>query len=156
LDELNGDDWMEIDPNDRVAIDPQKVNTLLLNPGDFVLWDSRTIHCSHPPSVPSFACLPPQLVRAATLVTMMPTSWANSDVLQKRKDAVQRQRTLSHWDNRVAPLGAEYDEEVHLEAARVDFIRQWQEAARQVILCDWDDLNPYQQSLVVGKEAMNE
>ncbi|GAX17453.1 hypothetical protein FisN_5Hh101 [Fistulifera solaris] len=152
LDELNGDDWMEIDPNDHTAIHPQKVISLLLKPGDFLLWDSRTIHCSHPPSTTPFASLSPQLVRAATLVTMMPTSWANSEVRQKRQEAVQRQRTLSHWANRVAPLGAECDEQVQLEAARVDFIRQWQEATQQVILCDWDDLNPYQQSLVVGKK----
>ena len=151
LDELNGDDWMEIDPNDRAAINPEGVISLMMKPGDFLLWDSRTVHCSHPPSTTSFHLDPPQLVRAATLVAMMPTKCASPDVLQKRKEAVQQHRTLSHWANQVAPLGAECDEQVQMETKRVHFIREWQSSENKVILCDWDDLNPYQQSLVIGK-----
>lgn len=154
LDELNGDDWMEIDPNDNKAINPEEVISLMMKPGDFLIWDSRTVHCSHPPSK-SCTSGPPQLVRAATLVTMMPASSASPDVLKKRRDAVQQQRTLSHWANQVAPLGAECDEQVKLETKRVQFIRERQATTSKVILCDWDDLNPYQQSLVVGRNAMH-
>lgn len=152
LDELNGDDWMEIDSNDHVAINPERVISLMMKPGDILLWDSRTVHCSQPPSASTtFHLDPPKLVRAATLVTMMPTRGTSREVLQQRKDAVAQQRTLSHWANQVAPLGAECEEQAQLENKRVNFIREYQAAENKVILCDWGDLNPYQQSLVIGR-----
>jgi hypothetical protein len=45
LEELNGDDWMEIDPKDHIVLDPEQVVCCLLRPGDLLIWDSRLVHC---------------------------------------------------------------------------------------------------------------
>ena len=94
LDELKGDDWMEIDPNDSHLLDPNNIVTCLLKEGDLLLWDSRTVHCSFPGNS-SNSCnvghVPSQyqgLVRAGGVVTMMPKSRATEEVLKGRVGAV--------------------------------------------------------------------
>ena len=171
LDEVQGDDWMEIDPNDHVILDPKRIVTLLLRPGDLLLWDSRVAHCSYSTGSDDIPQNPAQqrssttcttgskqggLVRAATLVSMMPTSRANKRTLQERKQAVNDHRTLTHWANKVTPLGAERPEALQLERQAVDYIRRFQQKSnnQRKILYEWDDLSEEQKQLVVGANGL--
>jgi len=153
LDEIGGDDWMEINPNDEVVLDPQRIITLLLQAGDLLLWDSRTVHCSHPATedVTDIAIGAGNgLIRAATAVCMLPTQSASEAVLLERKQAVHCSRTLTHWANKVAPLGNERPEHVALESACVNTMKQWQASRSSKVLLDYEDLTLEQKRLVVG------
>jgi hypothetical protein len=48
LKEINGDDWLEIDPNDEILLQKESVIMCLLGAGDMIVWDSRLVHCSYP------------------------------------------------------------------------------------------------------------
>ena len=66
--------------------------------GDLLLWDSRTIHCSAPglkdPESSS------ELLRAASLVCMMPRAKSNPDVIARRKAAVATRTSTTNWSDR--------------------------------------------------------
>lgn len=164
--ELGGDDWMEI-PHDDVAMfsDSTKILTCLLGPGDMLLWDSRTVHCSYPGDVvhgedpqANICSLSTSadllqntgrgLIRAASLVSMTPSSRATSEVLDRRRQAVNRSRTLTHWADQAALLGEERGDKVVLEANRVQRIKTLKGAK---VLLDFDDLTPDQKRLVLNK-----
>lgn len=114
LGELGNEDWMEIDPNDAELLNPNSILTCLLNPGDMILWDSRTVHCSNPRSqeatnnqvINNESLLVNEsahgLLRAAAAVCMMPASNADASIFQQRRVAVDQKRTLTHWANKVA------------------------------------------------------
>lgn len=69
-----------------------------LEAGDLLLWDSRTIHCS------SGSLETPQaeaaLMRAVSLICMMPRRLTPADVLEKRKTAVERVTSTTNWTDR--------------------------------------------------------
>ena len=69
-----------------------------LEAGDLLLWDSRTIHCS------SGSLAPPEpkaeLMRAISLICMMPRRRSTPDVLEKRKTAVERVISTTNWSDR--------------------------------------------------------
>ena len=70
--------------------------------GDMMLWDSRTVHCSSPgiePAAPSDPSAP-ALIRAASLVCMMPRSKASEDVIAKRRAAVDAVVSTTNWTDR--------------------------------------------------------
>jgi hypothetical protein len=48
LKEINGDDWLEIDPTDDILLQKESVIMCLLGAGDMIVWDSRLVHCSYP------------------------------------------------------------------------------------------------------------
>jgi len=48
LNEVDGDDWLEIDADDKVLICEDDVICCQLEPGDMLIWDSRLAHCSYP------------------------------------------------------------------------------------------------------------
>ena len=156
LDELGSEDWMEVDKDDNAILDPSKIVSCLLQPGDMMLWDSRTVHCSYPAKEiadsPATGTKNMGLIRAATAVAMMPAEGIPDDIIQARKDAVEQSRTLTHWANKVAPLGEEHPEHVLQEKACVDFMKtqHGKEGASKVLL-GFDDLTESQQRLVVGK-----
>jgi len=150
LEELAGDDWMEIDPNDETALDPAKLISVQLKPGDLLLWDSRTVHCSYPAKADSPEPDTPGLIRAATTVCFLPTARATKQVLLDRKQAVQASRTLTHWANKVAPLGEERPVEVALESTCVQFMKKWQTTRSHKVLLEYSDLTRDQRRLVVG------
>jgi hypothetical protein len=166
--ELDGDDWMEI-PHDDSAMfsdDDDSTNkmlfTCLLNPGDMLLWDSRTVHCSYPgdedvgavvhaeqdPQAKNKTAGSRGLIRAASLVSMMPSSRATREVLDRRRQAVNRSRTLTHWADQAAFLGEERGGQAALEASHVRRIKSLQGAAK--VLLDFDDLTPDQKRLVLS------
>jgi hypothetical protein len=160
--ELDGDDWMEI-PHDDGAMfsDSTKILTCLLGPGDMLLWDSRTVHCSYPghaedpqanicsrsASADLFQNTGRGLIRAASLVSMTPSSRATSEVLDRRRQAVNHSRTLTHWADEAALLGEEQGGQVVLEASRVQRIKSLKGAK---VLLDFDDLTPDQKRLVLS------
>jgi hypothetical protein len=165
LEELGEEDWMEIDPNDSLLLQPQSNVTCLLGPGDMILWDSRTIHCSNPKqnttsstdqeggaNIPAMEKSAHGLIRAAAAVSMMPTNRATSSVLEQRRLAVNQKRTLTHWANKVAPLGQENTEQIAMEASRVKFLLDYQRATNAKVLLEYyEDLTIEQKALVVGE-----
>ena len=70
--------------------------------GDMMLWDSRTVHCSSPGIAPAPASDPsaPALIRAASLVCMMPRSKTSDDVIAKRRAAVDAVTSTTNWTDR--------------------------------------------------------
>ena len=66
--------------------------------GDLMLWDSRTIHCSHPGLGQDMD--PTQLQRAASLICMMPKSKSNPKVIERRKRAVVEGTSTTNWSDR--------------------------------------------------------
>eukprot|EP01065_Artemidia_motanka_P014684 TRINITY_DN1852_c2_g1_i1.p1 TRINITY_DN1852_c2_g1~~TRINITY_DN1852_c2_g1_i1.p1 ORF type:complete len:853 (+),score=245.41 TRINITY_DN1852_c2_g1_i1:78-2561(+) len=83
-------------------------------PGDFVLWDSRTVHCDQP--APSGPADPPRLCRLTVNVSMMPVRTAAKlcgeggsrgvadKVLHTRRSCVEEGRATSHhWSCRAKP-----------------------------------------------------
>jgi hypothetical protein len=164
LEEIGNDDWLEIDPNDQM-LHPCRVVTVLLGAGDMLLWDSRLAHCSYPPTLPATetidvlqAASRKGFLRAATLVSMIrATPTVPSQItLNARKEAVHSWRTLTHWVNKVAPLGEERGDDAMLEKKCVEYIKAQQEladGARQKVLLGWEDLDPVQKLLVIGNLA---
>ena len=82
--------------------DPQLADTqpiqAHMEAGDLLLWDSRTIHCSSPGTQrPADASA---LLRAASLVCMMPRARSNPEVLAQRKAAVETCTSTTNWSDR--------------------------------------------------------
>lgn len=93
------------------ADDPQLAETppimCHLETGDMLLWDSRTIHCSSPGSPEAGAgagagtdAAAPELVRAVSLVCMMPRSRSNDQVIERRRAAVVNRTSTTNWSDR--------------------------------------------------------
>jgi len=70
---------------------------LCLDPGDFVMWDSRTVHCSHPARI--LQSYPHRLRRLVAYICMTPCSKAAdlSSLREKRVEAFNNGTTLNHW-----------------------------------------------------------
>jgi len=86
-------------------------------PGDYVLWDSRTIHCNAPATVPraipkNGSILPPR--RLVAYVCMTPTSRLTPEKREARVKAYQDGSTTSHWP-----------EECIVAPARVNHLRNY-------------------------------
>jgi hypothetical protein len=64
--------------------------------GDILLWDSRTIHCSSA-SLESPDKAEPALMRAVSLVCMMPRKLTAPEVLEQRRKAVERVISTTNW-----------------------------------------------------------
>jgi len=66
--------------------------------GDMLLWDSRTIHCSS--SGMEEPATEAALMRAVSLVCMMPRRLTPPEVLEQRRAAVQRVISTTNWTDR--------------------------------------------------------
>ena len=153
LDELGDEDWMEIDKHDTDLLSPSNILSCLLEPGDMMLWDSRTVHCSYPAAQEesNSPTTNLRLIRAAVTVSMMPVGGIKDEVLRSRKQAVDQSRTLTHWVNKAAPLGEEHSEDVLQEKVCVNFMKRRQKSLGvPKVLLEFDDLNSHQQRLVMG------
>ena len=151
--EVGTDDWLEVDPTDTVILKPKHVISCLLRPGDVLLWDSRTVHCSNPgiieSEMPEFCQESCGLIRAGVLVSMVPADRVSPRVMQQRIEAVHQSQTLTHWVDKVAPLGEERSDQVALEASRVKGMRAWQtQTDGKLVLLGYSDLTLEQQCLV--------
>ena len=68
-----------------------------LEPGDLFLWDSRTIHCSQPG--PERSDVTNELLRAVSLICMMPKVRSNEVVIEHRRDAVATRTSTTNWSD---------------------------------------------------------
>ncbi len=89
-------DHFRFPKNDPLLADTQPIMPNL-HPGDLLLWDSRTIHCSAPgqgdaPNIDG-------LLRAASLVCMMPKEKSNPKVIERRKQAVAKLTSTTNWSD---------------------------------------------------------
>lgn len=87
------------------ADDPQLAATppimCHLDAGDMLLWDSRTIHCSTPGEpIASDHGHADELVRAVSLVCMMPRARSNERVIAKRRAAITNRTSTTNWSDR--------------------------------------------------------
>jgi len=107
---------------------------ICLQPGDFVMWDSRTSHCNHPAKVTP-ENYPKRLRRLVAYVCMTPASRAKDlkDLQAKRIHAFETGATLNHWPHEYNPHPTD-----HSPADRRYTPVQ---------------LNDYQKQLIVGKKV---
>jgi len=109
LEELEGEDWMEIHAADNIILKEENIVACLLEPSDMLLWDSRVAHCSFSANSSTDNVTANRsenkkelflsshgLMRAAALVSMMPKSYASEEILMQRGNAVDQSRTLTH------------------------------------------------------------
>jgi len=92
-------DHFRYPPNDPLLINNNNKPIMChLEVGDLLLWDSRTIHCSGPgladPSPRT------QLMRAISLVCMMPRHKCPIDIIKDRKLAPQLLHSSTNWCDR--------------------------------------------------------
>ena len=82
--------------------DPQLAGTppimCHMEAGDMLLWDSRTVHCSSGALEPPAA--DPVLLRAISLICMMPRRLTTEKVLEQRKRAVEGVISTTNWTDR--------------------------------------------------------
>lgn len=98
-------DHFRYPPNDALLAEGAEQQPIMchLEVGDMLLWDSRTIHCSGPGLEPPPKASP-ELMRAVSLVCMMPRSKCTEDVLEIRKRAPLELKSTTNWSDRWIPL----------------------------------------------------
>lgn len=93
VDSFGGDDYFE-PPRDhpclRSAIVPRT------RPGDLVLWDSRTVHCSHPGPEPPDDDGEPRLSRLVCYACFTPAMRADGSCFERRRRSVREGITTTH------------------------------------------------------------
>lgn len=67
---------------------PHKVNA---EPGDLILWDSRTIHYGSDPTTKG------ETIRTVIYATYMPASLASNEQLEIKKQAFENYASTTHW-----------------------------------------------------------
>ena len=85
-------------PKDDPLLADTKPIMAHMEPGDLMLWDSRTIHCSNHGT--DEAASETGLLRAASLVCMMPRAKSNEAVIEERKAAVANRTSTTNWSDR--------------------------------------------------------
>ena len=85
-------------PNDDPALSDTQPIQAHMEAGDLLLWDSRTIHCSSPGT--ETPTNDTSLLRAASLVCMMPRSKSTPEVIEQRKAAVTNRTSTTNWSDR--------------------------------------------------------
>lgn len=155
LEEVDGDDWLEIDGKDHALFCSKRYPAVcpVLAAGDVLLWDSRTVHCSYPINSPvesSLGIEVPEMRRAAFLVSMAPASGVSAAVRDSRRAAVKAGITTTHWIDKCVPLGhesrsdAEYSKEKHV----IEQIRKEQKKSDRKIILEYGDLTEEQLCLI--------
>jgi len=72
---------------------------ILAKAGDFILWDSRTIHGGLVGKGEKVPRDPPRLARLSQTVCMLPRSTVSRDVLEARKRGFEMGMGFTHWAN---------------------------------------------------------
>ena len=84
-------------PNDDPKLSSKRPVMCHMEPGDMLLWDSRTIHCSNSGnSIPEGT---QNLIRAASLICMMPKEKSNEKVIAQRREAVDKLISTTNWSD---------------------------------------------------------
>ncbi len=122
--------------NDPLLQDSQPIMPNL-HPGDLLLWDSRTIHCSNPGN--GTAPTVDGLLRAASLICMMPKSKSNPKVIERRKAAVAKLTSTTNWSD----VFVDADQFPEILAAPNRDAYQWPEVpslnTNQLRMVGWDE-----------------
>lgn len=87
----HGGDWCPCPDPDL----EEKALLLLAEPGDLVLWDSRTVHGGHV-GTGLEGSNEPELARLSVTVAMVPRRWASAEVLEKRRQGFMRGENFNH------------------------------------------------------------
>jgi hypothetical protein len=85
------------------ALQPVKI---CLEPGDFVMWDSRTVHCNHPPTrLSDDPSASTSLKRLVAYICMSPAKMAKDleDLIENRVFAFNNGISTSHWPHEFYP-----------------------------------------------------
>ncbi|KAJ5546466.1 hypothetical protein N7494_004051 [Penicillium frequentans] len=90
------------------GIKPIKV---LAEPGDLILWDSRTVHWGGEPTSQS------QNIRTVIYASYSPASLATEETLKRKKEALETFRATTHWPHDNVVLR---DKTIHLPDGTVD------------------------------------
>ena len=90
-------DHFRFPKEDPLFLDNEPI-TCHMEAGDLLLWDSRTVHCSSPGSGHEFPSN--ELVRAISLICMMPRSRSNEEVISRRKAAIAKKTSTTNWSDR--------------------------------------------------------
>ncbi len=90
-------DHFRFPKEDPLFLDNEPI-TCHMEAGDLLLWDSRTVHCSSPGSGHEFPGN--ELVRAISLICMMPRSRSNEEVISRRKAAIAKKTSTTNWSDR--------------------------------------------------------
>jgi len=85
-------DWCPCDDDDL----KRRAVLLLADPGDLILWDSRTIHGGLVGTGKNPKGEPVELSRLALTVAMTPREWASSFVQQRRREGFESGENFNH------------------------------------------------------------
>ena len=85
-------------PNDDPLLADTQPIQAHMEAGDMLLWDSRTIHCSSPGTVEPAD--DHKLLRAASLICMMPKARSNAKIIEQRKAAIAARTSTTNWSDR--------------------------------------------------------
>jgi len=133
------------DETNRYELLPVK---LVLEAGDLVLWDSRTIHCSHPATKNDRAAAK-RLKRLAAYICMTPASSAkNLEELAKfRVLAFQKGITTTHWPHEFYPSWVSRDK---LPGVGADVVKLTPEQSTLITGKAYSAWNVYDEKLIEG------
>ena len=109
------EDYIAVNTDNPVHDGPHRL--VQMRAGDFVLWDSRTVHCNSPAVVPPTAP-DNRLLRAVVYVCMAPRRLATPETLAQRVLAYNLCKTTSHWPYKNANgFGFQRDPPLDFDAA---------------------------------------
>mmetsp|Transcript_714 Transcript_714/g.2035 ORF Transcript_714/g.2035 Transcript_714/m.2035 type:complete len:498 (+) Transcript_714:243-1736(+) len=103
--------YAAVGDSDFVVVPEPDVNPLVrggcmvdCQPGDLVLWDSRTVHCNAPSQITPTAelgCPTDQMLREVVYICMTPRANASRSVLRRRRQAFVAGVTTTHWPHEI-------------------------------------------------------
>lgn len=64
---------------------------VVAEPGDLILWDSRTVHWGGEPTANS------NTIRTVIYASYSPVDWATTDALERKKEAFESFQATTHW-----------------------------------------------------------
>lgn len=140
-------------PGDHPVMDHGRAVGLLIQcrAGDFVVWDSRLVHCNTPACVESERDPgdPVSLLRIVAYISMSPATFVRDQTLdrfrKKRKQMVQDNCTLNHWSPELRQASMFSRVSLHLES--VCFCLATNRYLAKVLL---SKLDAYQRGLIIG------
>lgn len=96
-------DWVVIGGKDKTEC-IEKMVCPNLDPGDFLVWDGRTIHGVGPPTKGKKDPKGSKYFRRSVVyISMMPTQNISKEILEKRKRLFQEGVTTNHWADNTKP-----------------------------------------------------
>lgn len=103
-------------PGDHSVMDDGRAVGILgqCQAGDFIVWDSRLIHCNTPACVESEPMdkTPTDLLRVVAYISMSPATFVRDQTLdqfrKKRKQMLEENCTLNHWSTELRVASKAY------------------------------------------------